>query len=500
MKLFILFCLLLVCVFAGRGRRIRDVCIIGAGASGMSSAVFLKDRGYDVLVLEKSSNIGGNCHTYNFEPPAPGYPAYVNTGVRGYFDTAAINATQPGSFEIDSKKFISRFADVQTITSLPPRKNYAVDFKNSLPPVATSPLDNNFSPEQLLAFGTLNAQLALYPWIGTNNIPNPIPAVLSAPFSDFITLHGLEALGSFFDTILGDYANLEYTKMSTLYALGDIKYIILTQVPGVPLSINGGCSSLYQGISRFLGEENILLDTRITNIERSGNRYHYQHYDNKKSNGKIRITYKSNQNKRGGYDHQEDQEVECFNLIVAFSPKKSELSFMRLTEDEERIFSNTRKGRSHVFAVNATEGVTADYTNIYNFDFTKPPPNIPTAPYVSFIGRDLPYGPSFGVLVNDYENPTSSRNVEGIITQQLTGIPSAFATAKLIDGTIRKHDSVVHFHLPFLSARTSPYERVAKIQGRLNTFYVGTLVTGLDYSVNIWDHTYNLIHEFFDSN
>src|SRR6516162_3347308 len=60
---------------------VHDVCVIGAGASGMSAAAFLKDEGADVVVIESQSDIGGYCNTVQFAPPAPGAPAWIDIGV-----------------------------------------------------------------------------------------------------------------------------------------------------------------------------------------------------------------------------------------------------------------------------------------------------------------------------------------------------------------------------------------------------------------------------------
>ena len=73
----------------GNKNRKRDVCIVGGGASGLASAVFLKDRGYDVLVLEVASNVGGHCNTYRYNDfpvaflAAPYRPSSLKCIVRG---------------------------------------------------------------------------------------------------------------------------------------------------------------------------------------------------------------------------------------------------------------------------------------------------------------------------------------------------------------------------------------------------------------------------------
>jgi monoamine oxidase len=44
------------------------ICIIGAGAAGLSTAYFLKQRGYqDVVVLEKKGRVGGLCCSISYK-------------------------------------------------------------------------------------------------------------------------------------------------------------------------------------------------------------------------------------------------------------------------------------------------------------------------------------------------------------------------------------------------------------------------------------------------
>lgn len=49
-------------------RKDSRICIIGAGAAGLSAAYFLKSRGYSsVTVLEAADRVGGKCHSVDFK-------------------------------------------------------------------------------------------------------------------------------------------------------------------------------------------------------------------------------------------------------------------------------------------------------------------------------------------------------------------------------------------------------------------------------------------------
>lgn len=46
-----------------------DVCIIGAGASGLSSALRLRQKGYkDIVIFERNAGPGGKAVTLKVEP------------------------------------------------------------------------------------------------------------------------------------------------------------------------------------------------------------------------------------------------------------------------------------------------------------------------------------------------------------------------------------------------------------------------------------------------
>lgn len=45
----------------------KSVIVIGAGISGLSAALMLKNAGYQVRILEASDRVGGRIQTYRYE-------------------------------------------------------------------------------------------------------------------------------------------------------------------------------------------------------------------------------------------------------------------------------------------------------------------------------------------------------------------------------------------------------------------------------------------------
>ena len=48
-------------------KRIEKVLIIGGGLSGLSSAVFLSNAGYQVELIEASPKLGGRTYSFNYK-------------------------------------------------------------------------------------------------------------------------------------------------------------------------------------------------------------------------------------------------------------------------------------------------------------------------------------------------------------------------------------------------------------------------------------------------
>ncbi|MDD4514990.1 protoporphyrinogen oxidase [Massilibacteroides sp.] len=67
-----------------------DVVIVGAGLTGLTAAFYLKQRGKNVLLLERSNRTGGQIHTYQKDGFT--YESGPNTGVISYPEVAELFA------------------------------------------------------------------------------------------------------------------------------------------------------------------------------------------------------------------------------------------------------------------------------------------------------------------------------------------------------------------------------------------------------------------------
>ena len=101
----------------------------------MSAAAFLKDKYYNVVVIEKSSKYGGHCDTEYFHPTNSSNSDWIDIGVQIYQDIMYDNAAHFGTWTLDSRAFVSRFAKsgVYPYASDQATTIFGIDFKQGIP-------------------------------------------------------------------------------------------------------------------------------------------------------------------------------------------------------------------------------------------------------------------------------------------------------------------------------------------------------------------------------
>ncbi|KAH8914923.1 hypothetical protein BT69DRAFT_1342029, partial [Atractiella rhizophila] len=158
---------------AGRTTTIeRDYVIIGGGSTGVYSAIYLKDKGKSVAVVEAKDILGG--HTETYVDPVTSRP--INLAV------VVFQANQV------AKDYFARL-NISTITQVPGSSqtptqyyNYATGEQASYSP----------SPDTGTALQAYAAQLAKYPYLETGfNLPSPVPEDLLLKFGDFVDKYQL---------------------------------------------------------------------------------------------------------------------------------------------------------------------------------------------------------------------------------------------------------------------------------------------------------------------
>jgi hypothetical protein len=467
--------------------RVRDVVVLGAGGSGMPAAVFLKDKDYDVLVLERSAELGGHCDTAYFTPPQPTQPGYIDLGVQIYTDSAYNNASGFGSWRLDSRAFAQRFLPPNSL--LPNRfpvdtasNVFAADFALGLfLGEVTAPPP---SPDFFAAYGRLIGILTQYAWLETADFPDPIPPALLVPFDQFVALNNLSALSALIDGKLyvGGLGN--YSKLTTLYALQNLRrgIIALTTDPASGFSVKNGCDTLYAGIAQYLnggGARNVVVNATVISVDRPVGR----------SNRPIRLLVRFN-NTRYAL-------IKTRNLIVAFPQLLQNLQFIDLTPVERDLFAQVRVRDYYQVEVNiggtSTQQPDAHPAwTLANINALAPG-SLPTFPSMVGALRAFNYGPAAAYAFDDSGLTTAQMTTLIQQTaQRLTVLPNL--TMSVVE--VEVHQFQPHFTVESLAQSPTPYTRFDALQGQRHTYYTGALRSFAE-STNIWEKTYRLIQEHF---
>ncbi|OIW22922.1 FAD/NAD(P)-binding domain-containing protein, partial [Coniochaeta ligniaria NRRL 30616] len=241
--------------FSAADTIVKDVVILGGGASGSYAAVRLKDSGKSVVVIEQKSHLGGHVDTYT--DPETGIP--IDFGVIAYLDLPGV------------KDFFARFNVSVEAAPLAPLVTKYIDFSTGLP-VPSYPADQAAIVTALGTYGQLSAGFLNETFPGYFNFPEQVPEDLALPFGQFLSKYNLQAalpiLWSFLSA-LGDVLSVP-----TLFALQNFNAIELNaiQQPGaffVPTSHNN--SQLYGAVQQHLSADLLLSSTvSVTDRTESG--------------------------------------------------------------------------------------------------------------------------------------------------------------------------------------------------------------------------------------
>ncbi len=455
----------------------RDVCVLGAGASGMSAAVFLKDAGYSVVVFESTSHLGGQCETFKFTTEKDGQANWIDIGVQAFVNTSSANAAGLGPFTVDTVAFVERFAGEGSAVPLvgysdPTR--YAVNLaQKNEGYILVNSSGTTSSLDFQLAYYRLLTVVGSYPWLDTAKVPTPVPEELLLPFSDFITKYQLEPIVS---SILVPYLFFgglgDFDRLTTLYALLNLSPTIsrVFTASEAGFMVTNGCQSIYQGIRDYLGEENVIMNAQVTNA-------------NRPLSGAVTIS--------GVVSGAESFSYTCGKLIVSYAQVPEKLTPLNLDETESAVFQNV-KSRYYFageirLAGPLNEGNNFDISNLNSNGTT------PVLPAITEIFRARSYGPAqVKASSNDLISLSSMTDV---VKEQLSRLPSGLVTGvTLVD--LVYHTFQPYFTTDELAKTNGSYTALANLQGYRNTYYVGSLGR-FAASFLVWEDSYQLIEAHF---
>jgi hypothetical protein len=461
-------------------RRAHDFCIWGAGAGGMSLAVFLKDRGYDdILVMDRAPIAGGSCNTLRY----PG--GWNDVGVQIYPDTAFANGLGFGPWDVDMVSLVKRFAGDDAVIP-----NYYTDlpfFLGSLAtdgpcfPIGPPPPP---TPEFLAQLGRFLALMnTTYRWMDTlDAVPDPIPLELTLPMSEWIVANGFELLTpSIFvppltlagygrlDNITAFDGLMQRTSTDMLYVTDSARWF----------SVRDGCQSIYEGMAAYLGADALLLNATVASIRRPECRCPHR---------PIEV--------RGFAEGSGAFVARCKRLVVAIPPTPANLAPLDVTRAESALFGSVSwrqyfTGRFD--GVGGTLGDAGTGVALANADFADPY-GVPAFPaQLNFI-RQFGAGPFGGQTYSD--GPLAPARV---LTEIFEPALRAAVACGLFDAagnvSVIPHEFNPHWPAEKMRDPVAPFNQLDALQGERNTWWVGAQ----RYTANtmgIWNYNLRLARGF----
>lgn len=457
-----------------------DVCGVGMGAAGSFAAIKTLDEGESFVGFDLQDSIGGHCDTVRYKGPQ-GQDLWNEGGVIIFLNTTFANALGYGPFSIDSEAIIKRFAGNRS--TIPeffkgiPQYSLSADlaqFYGSNPP--PTPPSAEFLRE-LARFTTLmNTTLK---WMDTMiDVPSPLPVGLNASLNEWIFSNGFGPIypifigplifGGFgdFDQLTAIDGLLQRTSSSLLYGTDEAWF-----------SVDQGCDSIYRGMRKRIGEDSLLLGSRIESIERRrGGRY------------PVRIS---------GRDADGDRfERRCKRLYMSIPPTIENLESIGLDvkDWEYDLFESVQT--KYLFVGNYTAtGFLNDQPQGFAFANVDPTSatGLPDFPNILVGFRKFDNGPV--VLQAFSQGPISTEVMKAIVRSKLKAIVRSGAISGFDDLVVEIHVYNPHFSRQALGGKESPYRSLKRNQGRDHTFYFGSMPTTPN-TVVTWNHVNSVINDF----
>ncbi len=431
----------------------RDVCILGAGASGMYAAGRLKEMGYSVVVLEKLDRVGGHAHTH--KDAATG--EFQEMGVRIFPDVDIIQKTY--------KRYGIRLNRID----LNQGKRKYVDIRTGKESGFKTP--NVFKIlYSLLKYEILAHTKFKYVYKEGFELPDDLSEELLMPFGEYLRKHKINEGFAPVTHYLQGYGRVK--DLLTIYAYKNMKpYITQNIRQNSFVAPENGASEIYEKIAAEL-EGDVILQSSLQSVRRGED---FVEVLADTPNGLVSVKSKK--------------------LIVSFAPMLKNMEVLDLDEKERDIFSRFKSGyywtalarfdnvpeKTILFNVASTDILEGQ---IFPGMYSTVPTSIPGQWNILFGSPDnLSEDEVKARIVNDMENMSGDGKVlpAGVTFQGFT---------KFLN------------HTPFgltVSAddiRGGFYKRLTALQGLKNTFYLGAALDTNDTS-SVWLHAEKIVKDHF---
>ncbi|KFA75734.1 hypothetical protein S40288_04968 [Stachybotrys chartarum IBT 40288] len=436
----------------------RDVAIIGGGAAGSHAAVWLRDHGRSVIVVEKAAQLGGHTDFYN--DPESG--RVINVGVQAwmeYHDTfdfpARMNVSTSGSMQFATLDY--RFVDFETGLPVP---DYTAPAPNDMFPALQRYLDAIEPYEDMVLPGFFN-----FP------DPDSIPEDLLMPFGEFVEKYDLEAgVPQIWDSTaqgLGDTMNVPTLFVIQASGVPMVRALLGTAAAAVPAS--GRLFDLFESVAAFLDTDVLYSSTVVSSVRRE-------------DNGGVSL-------KVAGDDGQLTC-IEAKRLLIAFQPTLENLAPFHIDEVETEVFEKFKYATVYAGILRHP---SLQLSTAYSHRLPATgPSNYTVYPVATQVGRIDYIGDTvdlfqFTAVGTEQDTPET---IQALIAESIDNMIEA-GTIPVSDGTLSfvsfSDHGKMHPHVTADELRDGFVQRQLALQGRRSTWYTGAAFSA-GFSTVLWQY------------
>lgn len=425
------------------------VCIIGSGPAGMRAADLLTQAGAEVTVLEKSNDIGGKCLSIakdgnTFDMGAILYTMEYNI-IKGYVSEFGLADTDPPNYFL-----IDRTTGVPEPMSIP----------NLYKGIPSAVLGQQFGIYFATAPKYINA-LQGPGFLGIND-PASIGDLKGLSMSAWLAKIGAPLVERVFWTLITSYGYGFLDKIPAIYPLkfmtvarlvAEMRRMgladlippdIAQQNPPSKFSrlLNDGYQNLIRQIAGKLKTPPI-TNVSIQNIQRVP--------------PKVIVHYRIG-------DSKVMQQGEFDKLIMAIPPLKSNLDFLHLTKEEERLFGPVSNNNYYSTLTSPTGFGTDTYEEFLDNGDVVGPPTV--AQPIQF---SPPWAGNSGYIfwTNSPDRQRSLDEVQQLVAQNITQLGGT-------PGSSYQNFGWQYFpQYPQASIDAGYYDQVDALQGQNDTYWTG---------------------------
>jgi len=433
------------------------ICIIGAGASGLSMSYYLKKKGYsNIVVLEKNEYIGGKCFSE------------LKYGQASGMGAIAITPDYKNTLKLIKKLDLH-------IESCP--KNTLLDTNDGY----QYPLEDLFRGESRAKIFLSVIKYFFYLCVYKRKLKKPgfkkITRSLAQPFSSWLESKNMTNLEKLFcvpitcfgygylHEIPAAYAvkYMNFGNFSTLLRIG------LADLLGYKPKWTKRLTNSFQNLLKELAKEvpALKLNVDILKINRQKN-----------EGGKVEIAYLE---KTSGQENVETYDY----LIVSIPQETKELHFMDLTNDEKELFDKVIHFDYYTIACEVKDFSCNFFLQLVNDrKFEIPEKGYPLMVSKVWDESDISvfYSYSNNSIGEDEVVQKMKENVAKI-NRKIVGISE-----------VKKWNYFPHVNQEDLESGF--YEKIEKLQGENNTFYAGSLLN-FELVENVISYSRYLSKKFF---